>query len=209
MTDPMKTCSFTLAALFACLTLISGCQTNARRVEAGGEESVVSLNRIDIAEYRQAAGEMVQSLIESGVLSRTERIPVIAVSRIRNNTTQQIDTDLLTKKIRVDLNRSGRALTSTTIGLGGTAEDPLAKGEMQRKEFFNDGESSEEGEAAGPARPDYTLSGKIIEQRARAGRVREVTYVFQLSLTDTTRGVAAWEDERSFAKQGTRNAVGW
>ena len=62
---------------------------------------------------------------------------VLAISRIVNNTGQQIDTDLLTKKIRVALLNSGKAQTTTTMGLGGTAEDPMAKGLQQENEFMN------------------------------------------------------------------------
>ena len=79
---------------------------------------------------------------------------MLAISRIVNNTGQQIDTDLLTKKIRVALLNSGKAETTTTMGLGGTAEDPMAKGLQQESEFSNDQKTTRT--------PDFTLSGKII-----------------------------------------------
>jgi penicillin-binding protein activator len=122
------------------------------------------------------------------------------MSRIVNNTGQQIDTDLLTKKIRVALLQSGKAVTTTTMGLGGTAEDPLAKGMQQETEFMNDQK---------PARlPDFSLSGKIIQTMARAGSTRQSTFSFQLSLTDKS-GLAVWEGEKEITKQGTRSAVGF
>lgn len=57
--------------------------------------------------------------------------------------------------------------------------------------------------------PNYTLTGKIIEDVARDGSTRQVTYVFQLSLTDPRFGTAVWEDEKKIQKTGTRAAVGW
>ncbi|MCC6683387.1 MAG: penicillin-binding protein activator LpoB [Phycisphaeraceae bacterium] len=204
----MRTILLSLA-LVSSLLLLTGCSSSkAHRIESGGDESVTSLNKIDIQDWMEAADSMTQSLIESGILDQAataEGPPVIAISRIVNSTTQQIDTDMLTKKIRVTLNQSGRAMTTTTIGLGGRAEDPLAKGEGQRAEFFNDGDNPQVKQA----RPRFTLSGKIIEDRARAGSTQQVTYVFQLSMTDVQRGLAAWEDERSITKQGKKNAVGW
>ena len=122
-----------------------------------------------------------------------------AISRIQNNTGQQIDTDLLVKKIRVALNRTGRVQTSTTMGLGG-AEDPLAADQQKAKEFFEDKKHSRT--------PDYTLSGKIIEVRDRAGSVRQASYVFQLSLSSPS-GVAVWEEEKTITKKGARPTVGF
>jgi PBP1b-binding outer membrane lipoprotein LpoB len=113
---------------------------------------------------------------------------LMAISRIQNNTGQQLDTDLLVKKIRVALNRTGKIVTSTTIGIG-APEDPLAANGQTR-------------------RPDYTLSGKIIELRDSAGDIHQASYVFQLSLSSAS-GIAVWEDEKTIIKQGSRPSVGF
>jgi penicillin-binding protein activator len=96
---------------------------------------------------------------------------------------------------------SGKAQTTTTLGLGGTAEDPMAKGLQQENEFANDQKTTR--------KPDFTLSGKIIETRATSGSTRQSTYSFQLSLTDAKTGLAVWEGEKEITKQGTRPAVGF
>ena len=182
--------------------VIGGCATNAHYVETGGRENVVSVNQINIQDYIQAANAAVNDLLASGALDRVPNPPaVLAISRIVNNTGQQIDTDLLVKKIRVAVLNSGKALTTTTLGLGGTAEDPMAKGLQQENEFMNDQKTTR--------KPDFTLSGKIIETTARAGSTRQSTYSFQLSLTDSKTGLAIWEGEKEITKQGTRPAVGF
>jgi penicillin-binding protein activator len=182
--------------------VIGGCATNAHYVETGGRESVVSVNQINIQDYIQAANAAVNDLLASGALDRVPNPPaVLAISRIVNNTGQQIDTDLLVKKIRVAVLNSGKALTTTTLGLGGTAEDPMAKGLQQENEFMNDQKTTR--------KPDFTLSGKIIETTARAGSTRQSTYSFQLSLTDSKTGLATWEGEKEITKQGTRSSVGF
>ena len=179
---------------------ITGCATDAHYVETGGRENVVSIGQINIQDYIQAANAATQDLLSSGALDKVDKPPaVLAMSRIVNNTGQQIDTDLLTKKIRVALLQSGKAVTTTTMGLGGTSEDPLAKGVQQENEFMNDQK---------PARlPDFSLSGKIIETLARNGNTRQSTFSFQLSLTDKN-GLAVWEGEKEITKQGTRSSVG-
>lgn len=183
------------------VALLAGCATDAHYVQTGGRENVVTVSGINIQDYIQAASASVTKLLAAGVLDRVANPPaVLAMSRIINNTGQQIDTDLLTKKIRVALLQSGKAVTTTTFGLGGQAEDPLAKGIQQEQEFSSNQKTTRT--------PDFSLSGKIIETVARAGDTRQSTYSFQLSLTDK-QGLAVWEDEEEITKQGTRGSVGF
>ena len=183
------------------VALLAGCATDAHYVQTGGRENVVTVSGINIQDYIQAASASVTKLLAAGALDRVQNPPaVLAMSRIINNTGQQIDTDLLTKKIRVALLQSGKAVTTTTFGLGGQAEDPLAKGIQQEQEFTSDQKTTRT--------PDFSLSGKIIETVARAGSTRQSTYSFQLSLTDK-QGLAVWEDEEEITKQGSRSSVGF
>ena len=192
-----------LPVLAAVIPLIgAGCATNAHYVQTGGSENIVNVGQINIQDYIQAANDMTGNLLASGALDRVATPPaILAISRIVNNTGQQIDTDLLTKKIRVTVLNSGKAMTTTTVGLGGTAEDPLAQGFQQENEFKSDAKNTRT--------PDFTLSGKIIQLSARSGDTRQSTYSFQLSLTDSKTGLAVWEGEKEITKQGTRSSVGF
>ena len=141
----------------------------------------------------QAADAMTANLLASGVLDKVSNPPaVLAISRIVNNTANQIDTDLLIKRIRVAVLQSGKAVTTSTVGLGSTAEDPLAK--QYQQQIRN---------------PDFTLSGKIIQLAVKAGSTSQSTYSFQLSLTDPKTGNAVWEDYKDITKQGERPSVGF
>jgi PBP1b-binding outer membrane lipoprotein LpoB len=114
----------------------------------------------------------------------------------------QIDVDSLVKKIRVSLNQSGKILTTTTVGLGGKAEDPLAKETSEYAQFMS-------GQKQETKMPDYSLSGKIQEARIKKGRETQVTYTFQLSLTETKTGLAVWEAEEAISKIAKKNMLGW
>lgn len=189
------------------LLSFSGCEStspNAKYVDSKGTETIVSLDQINIQDWANAADQMVNSLLASGKLERSPEQPAImAVSRIVNNTQQQVDTDYLTKKIRTALNQSGKVMTSTTIGLGDKAEDPLARDAGDLARFM-------EGNKSAPEKmPYFTLSGKLLENRAKAGSTRQVTYSFQLSLTEIKTGLAVWEDEVEITKQGKKASVGW
>jgi uncharacterized protein (TIGR02722 family) len=182
--------------------VVGGCATKAHYVQTGGHESLVTVGSINIQDYIQAASTMTSELLASGALDRVPNPPaILAISRIINNTGQQIDTDLLTKKIRVALLQSGKALTTTTFTLGGPAEDPMAQALQQQNE-------ARLNQRTAPT-PDFTLSGKIIQTVARDGSTSQSTFSFQLSLTDTKNGLAVWEGEKEITKQGGRGSVGF
>ncbi|MEM8549965.1 MAG: penicillin-binding protein activator LpoB [Verrucomicrobiota bacterium] len=185
--------SFSLMCLST--LLLAGCGGgDAAYVDSDGPRTVVSLDQINIQDWSNAADQMINSLLASGILERAPTRPAImAVSRVTNDTRQHVDVDLLTKKIRVALNRSGKVFTTTTLDVIAPPEDPVAAAVSDQR----------------PQKPFFSLSGKIIEVTARAGNTRQVTYVFQLSMTEVPTGLAVWEDEVQITKQGSRNAVGW
>lgn len=184
--------------------LLSGCQRQARYIDSGGPDTIVVVGQINIQDWNRAADQMITSLLTSDRLEAAPRKPaVMAVSRVVNNTSELVDTDLLTQRIRVALNQSGKVLTTTTVGVGGRAEDPLAAELRQARD------AAEGVQTDARLQVDYTLGGKIIQLRANAGNVREATYSFHLTLTDVTTGLAVWEDQRQITKQGARSAIGW
>lgn len=170
----MKTMPRFYVCALLCSLLCAGCATVPHVVE--GPATVPTMG-IDTKDFAAKADEMIQSLVESTVLDKAPKKPaILVVGRILNNTGRQFDTDLLAKKIRVSLNKSGKAMTDVT---GGALNDP-----------------------------DFTLSGKIIENASRYGNLRQSAYTFQLSLSNP-QGLAVWEDEKEITKQSERPALGF
>ena len=197
----MKT--FLLTAAAGGLLLLAGCGTPATYTDpTNTKTAVVSLNKINVQDWDNAANEMIQSLLGSQILDKAPVQPaVLAMDRIVNKTSDaNLDTDMLEKKIRIALNRSGKVETTTTYGRN--AESRMAQDIQTKRDFLG-------GNGPADRAPNYTLSGKIIEDVARDGSTRQVTYVFQLSLTDVRSGNAVWEDEKKIQKTGSRAAVGW
>ena len=194
-----------LALSAAALLGLAGCATQSPYVDPTSSRTITEVGRINIQDFANAAGTMMESLIknivsEDKLKSAAAGEPaLLAISRIQNNTGQQLDTDQLVKKMRVELLRTGKVQTSTTMNLGG-AEDPLAKEQQATQEFLEDKKHTR--------LPDYTLSGKIIQDQARAGNVRQSSFIFQLSLSSRA-GIAIWEDEKIITKQGNRPNVGF
>lgn len=197
--------TFLLSSTAALALLATGCATknDAKYIDSQGPATIVSLDSINIQDWNNAADKLVTSLLASNVLERAPELPsVMAVSRIRNNTQQQVDTDSLTKKIRIALNQTGKVVTTTTLGPDGKQEDAMAADVGAMQAFMA-------GEKQKTTLPYYTLSGKLLEDRVKSGNTRQVTYTFQLSLTTVKDGLAVWEGEEQITKQGQRSSVGW
>lgn len=194
-----------LAGLVTSLGLIAtGCRPPAARIDPQGRQTITTVGDLDIQDATDAAGDLSASLLEAGVLGREGKPSIIAISNYVNNTSRHIDRDEVIKKIRVSLNKAGVAQTMTTVGSTGTAagaEDTFATNEIAADAFLGNDRPN--------IRPDYTLSFKLMEKQAQAGRVRQTTYTFQMSLTDLKTGLAVWEDEKQITKQGARASVGW
>ena len=193
---------FSLAMVISCLW---GCASKSAYVDPAGPNSAVNVGQINVQDFAVAADTFVQDILDrvgSGQLTSSEagKPAIMAISRITNKTLYHIDIDQLVKKIRVELNRSGKILTTTTVAYGG-AEDPLAK-EVQETLALS-------GQGVVNRLPDYTLSGAILAQEARKSRLTtQASYIFQLSLTDRS-GIAVWESEYIVTKQGRKSAVTW
>ncbi len=197
------------------MILVSGCRTGPDVTyldPKSNESKIVRVGSIDQQDWGFAATKMTDSLMRSGVLDKPKQAGkknVIMISRIQNKTAEHVDIDLLVKKMRTSVLRSGKALTTTAVRAGG-AEDPASmktRKELRGNEEFDQSTVAKKGKMLAP---HYSLSGKIIQSNARAGRVSQATFTFQLSLTDIETGLAVWEDEFEIVKQGKKKAaVGW
>jgi uncharacterized protein (TIGR02722 family) len=131
----------------------------------------------------------------------------MVVSTVLNDTMQRIDTDQLVKKIRVDLLRSGKVLTTTAIGLDG-AEDQMtqAYAELAQSRKIDRASLVKQRLTA----PNMSLSGKIIQRNNRVdGDKQLVEYYIQLTLTDLATGLAVWEGETPIRKLGSAKGTSW
>jgi len=199
----------TLALAAACF--LGACANNpARRIDPAGTETITTTDRLDIQDATDAAGEMSESLLASGYLGRDGQPSIIAIDRYVNNTTQQIDRDEVLKKIRVTLNKAGVAQTLTTIDARGeTGGESNIASKFARENIDNAPGNTANSVTPDALVPDYALTYKILENKAKAGKTRQTTFTFQMSLVDVRNGLAVWEDEKQVTKQGNKASVGW
>jgi len=197
-----------LIALSISALLLTACGSAPKRIDATGNEGIVSIDNVDFKDWQIAAEKGIRSLLESGTLNRNDnRKNIIMISSVKNSTTQHINTRILTDKIRQSLLRSGKALTTTAIS--GTGADDAAS--RQVRELANDPmfKQNTVQQSGTVIAPDMSLSGEIVQQQNSLGRREESYFFFHLSLTDLTTGLAVWEDNVEIVKQGKKPLLGW
>jgi uncharacterized protein (TIGR02722 family) len=164
---------------------------------------------IDDSDFENAAGAMIAKMLNSGALNNPQGGRyVMSISKITNDTMQRIDTDLLIKRIRIDLLNSGKVVVSTAVKAGGP-EDSLSMEtrELRKSKEFKQSTVADVGQMYAP---DLSLSGKIIQRNTSiSGSVQRVDYYFMLSLTDVKSGLALWEGQEVVKKVTSNNSAAW
>jgi len=192
------------------LLFLVGCLGNKKvTVVDPGLDDAPRIMGLDYRDFEKAATKAITDMLQSGAVNKPGGGRyVLAISRITNDTMQHIDTDQLIKKIRVELLRSGKVVTSTAIGLNGP-EDPLVAKtrQLRQSQEVNQRTVAKKGQIIAP---DLSLSGKIIQRNNRIDDdTQQVDYYFQLSLTDVNNGLALWEGETPIIKRGSSETVSW
>lgn len=211
----MKKNLLILAATAAFALGLSGCAGTGGF--GGGVEMVDTQNDrgeavvgIDYRDFERAASDSIQSMLTSGAVQHPDGGRyVLAISRITNDTMQRIDTDQLTKKIRVALLNSGKVVVTTAVG-GSGAEDNMnftVREGLRDNEEFNQARVQKKGTLQAP---DLSLSGKILQRNVKmSGGRQQVEYYFMLSLTDLSQGLAVWENEYPIIKRASNASASW
>ncbi|MCY4408179.1 MAG: penicillin-binding protein activator LpoB [Rhodospirillaceae bacterium] len=175
------------------------------RPATGGETTF----GLDYRDFEYSAKQAVDSFLSSPLSDKpgSDAPWVMAISRIINDTTLNIDTDQLVKKIRIALLNSGRVVTTTAVAAGGPEDAMSAQvRELEDSDLFNQDTVAQRGTMVAP---ELSLSGKIIQRTNRVGSKQQVDYYFQLTATNITTGLAYWEFEEVIAKLGSNSNFSW
>ena len=188
--------------------LLTSCGTQAHYIDASSNRGLVTTDEINFKDWQISAEKGIKSLLSSGVLDRKDgRKTIVMVSTVKNSTTQHINTNILTNKIRQAILRSGKALTTTAVG-GNGPEDRASKQvrNLEEDEDFNQATVKKRGTLIAP---DMSLSGEIIEQKTTSGRKKEAYFFIHMVMTDLKTGFAVWEENVEIAKQEEKALLGW
>jgi len=150
------------------------------------------------------ADKMVASLVASNRLQPDPadpgQPPLVAVTRLRNDTSEHIDTKSITDKIRTSLIKSGKVRFSALDMQSDLASQYQLQGTMA---------DTATAKAAGrQTGARYILGGNISSIVKQTSKVKDVYYKITLQATDIESAVIVWADEVEIRKDQVRRLFG-
>ena len=181
---------------------VCGCATKTQMIDTENDttERAAALEGRD---FEDAANAMIEDMLEMGTLTKSNGQPyILVISRIENDTMQRLDTDELTKSIRIALMKSGKVRVTTF------QEDSMVmkSSQLRKSKEFNQANVRKAGSLAAP---ELSLSGKITQKEFIVSGDKRIEYRFSLSMTDLSNGLTIWEGEKKIKKLADKNAVTW
>ena len=186
------------------IAILSGCSTTKVSYGDASEVETVTAD-FGSTDLQQIATSMVESLLSFPPMVEitSQRRPVIFVDRIRNKTTEHIDTESITDTITTRLLRSGKFRFVD-----------MSKVEAVRKQLeFQHGSSGmvnpetavRTGRQIGA---EYMLYGNLSSIVKKKGGTKDVYYKFTLKLMNLENGLIEWSDEKEIRKTRKRSLFG-
>lgn len=187
------------AALLAAAALMSGCMST---VEYGDATSSKPMSTgFGSSDLQQIAAKMVDSLLGDEMLMQDiggDGPPLLIVDKVKNKTSQHIDTESVTDSIRTKLIRSRQF----------SFQDRTTEAALQEELAYQQTAAQDAVAMGQQDAPRYMLTANLSEIRQTAGRVRDVYYKFTMNLRDLKSGRLLWADEQEIRKVKTRAIIG-
>lgn len=187
------------------LVIASGCANKS--VVRYGDATAVETTDINFGstDLQKVAAQMTDSLLLSpvvGTLTQNTR-PVIFIERLKNKSSEHIDTESITDSISTKLLRSGK-FRFVDMGRVEAAREQL--------KFQHDGGMVDPSKALQFGRQvgaQYMLYGNLSSIVKSNQDKSDVYYKFTLRLMDLESGLVDWADETEIRKTKTKASVGW
>lgn len=150
------------------------------------------------------ANKIVASLIASNRLqsdaSAPGQLPLVSITRLRNGTSEHIDTKSITDKIRTALIKSGKVRFSAL-----DMQQDLMDQYVLQNFMASNATRKVVGNQIGSK---YILGGDISSIVKRAGRVKDVYFKVNLQLTNIATAEIEWADEVEIRKDSVKSLFG-
>ncbi|BDY03280.1 MULTISPECIES: penicillin-binding protein activator LpoB [Ferrimonas] len=194
--------SVKLIVAVAAIALLGGCQSKVEYRDATETETVtVDFGSSDL---QSVAAKMVDSMLTTPSVIRLtgDSRPVVFVDKIKNKTSEHIDTESITDTISTRLLRSGQFRFVD-----------MTKVESVRKQldFQNNGGLVNPATAIQFGRQigaQYMLYGNLSSIVKQDGSTKDVYYKMTMRLMDLESGLIEWADEKEIRKQKNRSFLG-
>lgn len=220
------------------LMLVAGCATTSEYVDSSNTTvAVKNLDRMSSSDWVLITQEAGNALLSSPLFAEyleaysidakkalqkaeaageeittreklTRQKPLLMLSTIQNNTSEHIDSKLMTERLREILFNSGKVRFTTYAAGEGQIVDAATAGarELQRDPNVKKSSLMKKNQVNAY---DLTLGGAIIKQTAQSGRDNELSYTFTLTLTDSRTGEGVWAYTKEIKRQHKQGVFGW
>lgn len=148
------------------------------------------------------AKKIANSILESSIVKGRDKRSVFQIERVTNKTSEHIDMESLTDKIKVALIQSGRVLFSDK----GSRENVANELEYQDSKYVDQSTAKKPGSQIGA---DFLLTGAISSIVQEAGRDKLVYYKSTFNLTNMNTNIIEWSDEKELRKAYKKRHVGF
>ena len=199
----MKNSLLTLSLLTT--LAISGCAN--REVVTYGDATEVETVDIGFGstDLQKVAAEMTDSLLVSAAMKEFSQNgrPIFFVERIKNKTSEHIDTESITDSISTKLLRSG------SVRFVDMARVEAAREQLT---FQQDGGMVDQSKAIAFGQnvgAEYMLYGNLSSIVKFNKDKQDVYYKFTMRLMDLKTGLVEWADETEIRKNREKKRVGW
>jgi uncharacterized protein (TIGR02722 family) len=171
----------------------------------GNAQAVETVNTdFGSTDLQLIADRIVKSLTDSNRLQPDPadpgKPPLVAVTRLRNDTSEHIDTRSITDKIRTALIKSGKVRFSALDSQGELMDQYKLQGAMA--------DTATQKAAGRQTGSKYLLNGSISSIVKQNGSRKDVYYKITLQATDIESAVIVWADEVEIRKDSVRRLFG-
>lgn len=190
------------------LTGFLGCSAFRASTRAVGVEEEVRYDaKYNYADMRNVAGNVVDKLMSSSLLTDERVPPIFIIAGIQNRTSDYVDMKNLSDKMRTMLIQSGRVQFVNAA---------------RRDELL-----AEQGYQASNATPEtqtaigrqigakYMMTGSLAEMKQRTPKQVRVSkqelryYMLTIEITDLETSLISWTAEEEFARESSTPLIGW
>lgn len=205
----MKIRSIAFAGSMLAAMAFTGCVTPTENIDMYNDRGG-AVAGLDYRDVMNAANQMLQSLIGSGRLDRTDGgMYVMAIGKVKNDTMQRFDTDSITAYIAEELTNSGKVLVTSAMAASADNRDEMidAARSVRGDGEFNQSTVAGQGQLVAPT---HSLFGKIVQREIPMdGRRKQVEYYFQLKITDIATGLQWWQKQVIIGKRTDKSTPTW
>lgn len=191
-----------IIALLGLAVILGGCSNKV----SYGDAQAVETTTVDFGstDLQKIAAEMVDSMMMSGSIAAITRDsrPIVFVERIKNKTSEHIDTESITDTISTKMLNSGKFRFVDMDRVESVREQLNFQ---NNDELANQSTAIQFGKMVGA---QYMLYGNLSSIVKNAGSDKDVYYKMTMRMMDLETGLIEWADETEIRKQESKSMLG-